>query len=91
METTFDGPMVDAMVAALKAEDDAARPVPFTMSGGTDAKSFQRLGMRCFGFSPLRLPPDLDFASLFHGVDERVPVEALRFGCRVLHRLLLSG
>src|SRR3712207_7808409 len=62
VETTFDGPLVDAMVAALKAEDDGARPVPFTMSGGTDAKSFERLGMRCFGFSPLRLPPDLDFA-----------------------------
>jgi acetylornithine deacetylase/succinyl-diaminopimelate desuccinylase-like protein len=90
VETTFDGPLVDAMVAALKAEDDAARPVPFTMSGGTDAKSFERLGMRCFGFSPLRLPPDLDFAALFHGIDERVPVESLRFGIRVLDRFLRS-
>ncbi|SNS13094.1 Acetylornithine deacetylase/Succinyl-diaminopimelate desuccinylase [Geodermatophilus pulveris] len=88
VQTTFDGPLVDAMVAALKAEDDGARPVPFTMPGGTDAKSFERLGMRCFGFSPLRLPPDLDFASLFHGIDERVPVEALRFGIRVLDRFL---
>jgi acetylornithine deacetylase/succinyl-diaminopimelate desuccinylase-like protein len=58
--------------------------------GGTDAKSFERLGMRCFGFSPLRLPADLDFAALFHGVDERVPVEGLRFGVRVLGRLLAS-
>jgi acetylornithine deacetylase/succinyl-diaminopimelate desuccinylase-like protein len=90
VETTFDGPLVDAMVAALKAEDDGARPVPFTMSGGTDAKSFERLGMRCFGFSPLRLPPELDFASLFHGIDERVPVESLRFGIRVLDRFLRS-
>ena len=79
------------MVAALKAEDDGARPVPFTMSGGTDAKSFERLGMRCFGFSPLRLPPDLDFASLFHGIDERVPVESLQFGIRVLDRFLRSA
>jgi acetylornithine deacetylase/succinyl-diaminopimelate desuccinylase-like protein len=62
--------------------------VPFTMSGGTDAKSFERLGMRCFGFSPLRLPADLDFASLFHGIDERVPVESLQFGIRVLDRFL---
>jgi acetylornithine deacetylase/succinyl-diaminopimelate desuccinylase-like protein len=60
------------------------------MFGGTDAKSFQRLGIRCFGFSPLRLPPDLDFAALFHGVDERVPVDALRFGVRVLDRFLRS-
>src|SRR6185369_15283777 len=91
VETTFDGPLVDSMVAALKAEDDGARPVPFTMSGGTDAKSFERLGMRCFGFSPLRLPPDLDFASLFHGIDERVPVESLQFGIRVLDRFLRSA
>jgi acetylornithine deacetylase/succinyl-diaminopimelate desuccinylase-like protein len=91
VETTFDGPLVDAMVAALKAEDDGARPVPFTMSGGTDAKSFERLGMRCFGFSPLRLPPDLDFASLFHGIDERVPVVSLQFGIRVLDRFLRSA
>jgi acetylornithine deacetylase/succinyl-diaminopimelate desuccinylase-like protein len=91
VETTFDGPLVDQMVAALKAEDDGARPVPFTMSGGTDAKSFERLGMRCFGFSPLRLPPDLDFASLFHGIDERVPVESLKFGIRVLDRFLRNA
>src|SRR3954470_18669408 len=91
VETTFDGPLVDAMVAALKAEDDGARAVPFTMSAGTDAKSFERLGMRCFGFSPLRLPPDLDFASLFHGIDERVPVWSLQFGVRVLDRFLRNA
>ncbi|MGY1771014.1 M20/M25/M40 family metallo-hydrolase [Blastococcus sp. SYSU D00813] len=91
VETTFDGPVVDAMVAALRSEDDGARPVPFTMSGGTDAKSFERLGIRCFGFSPLRLPPELDFAALFHGIDERVPVESLRFGIRVLDRFLRSA
>jgi acetylornithine deacetylase/succinyl-diaminopimelate desuccinylase-like protein len=91
VETTFDGLLVEQMVAALKAEDDGARPVPFTMSGGTDAKSFERLGIRCFGFSPLRLPPDLDFASLFHGIDERVPVESLKFGVRVLDRFLRNA
>ena len=58
------------------------------LSGGTDAKSFATLGMRCYGFAPLRLPPDLDFASLFHGIDERVPVDALTFGTRVLAEFL---
>src|SRR4051794_4888572 len=91
VETTFDGPLVEQMVAALKAEDDGARPVPFTLSAGTDAKSFERLGIRCFGFSPLRLPPDLDFAALFHGIDERVSVESLRFGVRVLDRFLRAA
>ena len=91
VETDFDGPLVEAMAAALRAEDSAALPVPYTMSGGTDAKSFERLGMRCFGFSPLLLPADLDFAPMFHGIDERVPTEALRFGARVLRRFVAAS
>ena len=90
LETTFDGPLVEAMAAALRTEDPGARTVPYMLSGGTDAKHFAELGMRCFGFAPLRLPPDLDFASLFHGIDERVPVDALRFGARVLDTFLRS-
>jgi acetylornithine deacetylase/succinyl-diaminopimelate desuccinylase-like protein len=58
------------------------------MSGGTDAKSFSTLGIRCFGFAPLRLAADLDFTALFHGIDERVPVDGLQFGVRVLDRFL---
>jgi acetylornithine deacetylase/succinyl-diaminopimelate desuccinylase-like protein len=88
VETEFTGSLVDAMSAALLAEDPAARAVPYTLSGGTDAKAFSTLGARCFGFAPLRLPPDLDFAGMFHGVDERVPTESLRFGARVLDRFL---
>jgi acetylornithine deacetylase/succinyl-diaminopimelate desuccinylase-like protein len=86
VETGFDGALVDAMCAALRAEDPDGHPVPYMMSGGTDAKSFSTLGIRCFGFSPLLLPPDLDFTALFHGIDERVPVDALTFGVRVLER-----
>lgn len=88
IETTFDGALVDAMSAALVAEDPGAKTIPYVLSGGTDAKAFHTLGIRCFGFSPLRLPPDLDFTALFHGVDERVPVDAVRFGTRVLDRFL---
>jgi acetylornithine deacetylase/succinyl-diaminopimelate desuccinylase-like protein len=88
LETPFDGPLVDAMAAALRTEDPTSRTVPYMLSGGTDAKHFAELGMRCFGFAPLRLPPDLDFASLFHGIDERVPLDALRFGTRVLDTFL---
>jgi acetylornithine deacetylase/succinyl-diaminopimelate desuccinylase-like protein len=88
VETTLDGDLPAAMTAALSAEDPEGRVVPYCFSGGTDAKSFSRLDIRCFGFTPLRLPDDLDFAGMFHGVDERVPVEALRFGVRVLDRFL---
>lgn len=91
METGFSGSLVEAMAAALKAEDPAARAIPYCLSGGTDGKNFSRLGIRCFGFSPLQLPPDLDFAGMFHGVDERVPVDGLRFGARVLDRFLTSS
>lgn len=90
VETTFDGPLVEAMKAALRAEDPGAHPVPYMLSGGTDAKSFSRLGIRCFGFSPLRLPADLNFSALFHGIDERVPVDGLQFGVRVLDRFLTA-
>ena len=88
LETSFDGPMIDAMCSALLAEDPDAIPVPYCMSGGTDNKALADLGIRGFGFSPLKLPPDLDFSALFHGVDERVPVDALLFGTRVLDDFL---
>jgi acetylornithine deacetylase/succinyl-diaminopimelate desuccinylase-like protein len=88
LETEFEGALVDAMSNAIKAEDPGGQPIPYTLSGGTDAKSFSRLGMRCFGFSPLKLPIGLDFAGMFHGVDERVPLDALAFGTRVLDRFL---
>ena len=76
------------MTSALAAEDPEATVIPYCLSAGTDAKSFSRLGVRCFGFTPLRLAPDLDFSGMFHGVDERVPVDGLRFGTRVLDRFL---
>ncbi|KRV50226.1 hypothetical protein AQ490_13995 [Wenjunlia vitaminophila] len=88
LETGFDGALVEAMQSALRAEDPIARAVPYCLSGGTDAKHFTDLGIRCFGFAPLKLPPELDFAGMFHGVDERVPVDGLRFGVRVLDRFL---
>jgi len=88
VETPFEGALVDAMAAALAAHDPDAHIAPYMVSAGTDAKSFAQLGMLCYGFAPLRLPPDLDFAALFHGIDERVPVDALQFGTRVLDEFL---
>lgn len=87
-ETPYDGALVDAMTRSLLAEDPGALVAPYLMSGGTDAKHFTQLGMRAYGFAPLRLPEDLDFTALFHGVDERVPVDALEFGARVMDRFL---
>lgn len=88
IETTYDGAVPDAMTRAILAEDPEAVVAPYLMSAGTDAKHWDSLGMRCFGFVPLRLPEDLDFTALFHGVDERVPVDSLEFGARVFDRFL---
>ena len=88
VETAYDGDLVRAINTAILSEDPDALVAPYLMSGGTDGKHWASLGMRCFGFAPLRLPADLDFTGLFHGVDERVPVHALEFGARVFDRFL---
>ena len=90
LEAPFEGPLVEAMVAALRAEDPEAEVLPYCLSGGTDNKALSLLGITGYGFAPLRLPADLDFAPMFHGVDERVPVDALVFGARVLGRLIAT-
>jgi acetylornithine deacetylase/succinyl-diaminopimelate desuccinylase-like protein len=90
LDAPFSGDLVERMKAALLAEDPGARVLPYCLSGGTDNKALSRLGITGYGFAPLRLPADLDFAPMFHGIDERVPVDALQFGTRVLHRLLLD-
>jgi acetylornithine deacetylase/succinyl-diaminopimelate desuccinylase-like protein len=87
-EMPYDGDLVGAMGRSILAEDPDALVAPYLMSGGTDAKHFIKLGMRSYGFTPLRLPEDLDFTALFHGIDERVPVDGLEFGARVFDKFL---
>lgn len=91
LEVDFAGPLVDAMSAAIQSEDPEGIPVPYLMSGGTDNKALSALGIVGYGFSPVRLPADLDFFALFHGVDERVPLEGLTFGVRVLNTFLQNA
>ena len=88
LEFPFEGPLVDKMVAALQAEDPGAPVLPYSLMGGTDNKHLAAIGITGYGFAPLQLPPDLDFPSLFHGIDERIPVDSLEFGTRVLERFL---
>ena len=82
------GPFIEVMREALLAEDPGAHMLPYCLSAGTDNKALKRLGIDGYGFAPLQLPADLDFAPLFHGIDERVPVDAVKFGARVLKRLI---
>jgi len=88
LEVEFAGPLVDAMCKAITGEDKEGIPVPYLMSGGTDNKALSDLGIIGYGFSPLKLPENLDFFALFHGVDERVPIDGLKFGVRVLYEFL---
>ncbi|GAA3159600.1 MULTISPECIES: M20/M25/M40 family metallo-hydrolase [Streptomyces] len=91
LQAPVDSPAFAGMRAALERFDPDAHVVPYCMSGGTDAKQFSRLGITGYGFSPLKLPPGFDYQALFHGVDERVPVDALHFGVRVLDHFLLRA
>lgn len=88
LEVPFEGDFVDAMVSSIMAEDPEAIVLPYMLSAGTDNKALSRLGIRGYGFTPLRLPDHLDFAGMFHGVDERVPLDAMAFGVRALTNLL---
>jgi acetylornithine deacetylase/succinyl-diaminopimelate desuccinylase-like protein len=88
LETDPSAELISEMERSLRALDSGARAVPYLLSAGTDAKHFAHLGMRCFGFCPLRLPANLDFWSMFHGVNERIPLDALQFSVRVMARLL---
>ena len=88
LEVDFEGDLVEAMCDAILAFDPEGIPVPYLMSGGTDNKALSELGIVGYGFSPLKLPADLDFMALFHGVDERVPISGLEFGVKVLENFL---
>ena len=90
LDNPFEGALVEAMVGTLKAHDPEASVLPYLLSGGTDNKALSKLDITGYGFAPLKLPAELDFPGMFHGVDERVPLDALVFGRRVLGDLLLN-
>ena len=91
LQAPVDSPTYAKMRAAVEEFAPEGHVVPYCMSGGTDAKQFSRLGITGYGFTPLRLPEGYDYQAMFHGVDERVPVEALHFGVRVLDRFLRTA
>jgi acetylornithine deacetylase/succinyl-diaminopimelate desuccinylase-like protein len=79
------GWLYDTLVATLRDHDPDGIPVPIMMPFATDAKHLAALDVPAYGFSPLRLHPDERFLERFHGVDERVSVDALRWGLPVLY------
>ncbi|MEU6219396.1 M20/M25/M40 family metallo-hydrolase [Streptomyces sp. NPDC047022] len=91
LQAPLDSPTYAGMRAAVEEFAPEGHVVPYCMAGGTDAKQFSRLGITGYGFAPLKLPEGFDYWALFHGVDERVPVEALHFGVHVLDRFLRTA
>jgi acetylornithine deacetylase/succinyl-diaminopimelate desuccinylase-like protein len=88
LEAPPDAPLTERMARALLAEDPGSVVVPYCMGGGTDAKQFSRLGLACYGFTPLVLPEGYDYYAMFHGTDERIPLSALDASVRIMDRLL---
>ena len=91
LEAPLDAPVMASMAQALLAEDPGSTIVPYCMSGGTDAKQFSRLGMTCYGFTPLVLPEGYDYYAMFHGTDERIPLSALDSGVRIMDQFLTTA
>lgn len=88
VQTTSRTPLFETMTTVLRRHDPGAAVVPMMMTGGTDAKHLARAGIPCYGFSPMRLPPGMDFMGMIHGHNERIPIDALAFGVRVLYEVV---
>jgi acetylornithine deacetylase/succinyl-diaminopimelate desuccinylase-like protein len=85
VEAPAGGPLFDLLVSTIRDHDPDGIPLPVMVPFATDAKSTDALGVPTYGFSPLRLDPDERFLERFHGVDERVSVEALGWVLPVLY------
>ncbi|WP_278103382.1 M20/M25/M40 family metallo-hydrolase [Microbacterium proteolyticum] len=88
IESPVDAPLLDVLQDAITAEDPDGTVVPYLLPASTDNKHLARLGIRGYGFVPLRVPADFDVFGQFHAADERVPVDAVYFGARVTARIL---
>jgi acetylornithine deacetylase/succinyl-diaminopimelate desuccinylase-like protein len=80
--------LLDSLAGIIRELDPEGIPVPFLQIGVTDARFFSQLGIQTYGFLPLRLPPDFQFAALLHAADERVPADAIEFGAEAVYRAL---
>lgn len=80
--------LFDTLSQILREGDTEAIPIPFVLSGVTDARYFSKLGIQTYGFTPMILPKDIDFSSLIHGANERIPIEGLEFGANAIYELI---
>lgn len=88
VSTNPDDPISDRIRALVHAHDPDATMLHMMLPGFTDAKAWSKLGMKCWGFSPVDLPADAKFTQMFHGDDERIPEGGYRWGTRALYELV---
>lgn len=84
----IDMGLFDTLSAIIKEEEKDGIPIPFVVSGVTDARFFARLGIQTYGFTPMLLTKDMDFSRLLHNADERIPIAALHFGTEAIYKLI---
>jgi acetylornithine deacetylase/succinyl-diaminopimelate desuccinylase-like protein len=90
VEASPDTPLFDIIKARTEAADPGARAIPWMLPGATDSKFYAQLGAVCYGFAPVRLDPRMPFGSLYHGNDERMPIEGFLWGLRLYTDVVLS-
>jgi acetylornithine deacetylase/succinyl-diaminopimelate desuccinylase-like protein len=89
-EASFDTPLFRLLRSRTEAADLGARAIPWMLPGATDSKFYAQLGATCYGFAPVRLDPKMPFGSLYHGNDERMPIEGLLWGLRLYADVVLT-
>jgi acetylornithine deacetylase/succinyl-diaminopimelate desuccinylase-like protein len=82
------GPFYRMLTGVLAEHDPEGVALPMITPATTDAIVFARLGIRCYGWLPMRLPAGSGHRALLHAADERIPVAALEFGTQCLTQLL---
>jgi acetylornithine deacetylase/succinyl-diaminopimelate desuccinylase-like protein len=87
-ESPVQDPIMDLISEVIASHDPAGLVAPYLVTGITDATHWKRLGIKCYGFSPVKLPEEASFTNLFHGHDERITIEGFRFGLKVLFELV---
>ena len=80
--------LFDTLAGILREADPGSTPGPLVLAGVTDARHFSRLGIHTYGFTPMKIPPELSVWRLFHGADERIPVNSMEFGTEAIYKLL---
>jgi acetylornithine deacetylase/succinyl-diaminopimelate desuccinylase-like protein len=89
-EASADTPLFRLIKARTEAADPGARAIAWMLPGATDSKFYAQLGATCYGFAPVKLDPKMPFGALYHGNDERMPIDGFLWGLRLYSEVVLT-